>query len=64
MTPLAVLWAANDEILRWYQPYVTLARGHAAAEESLLLDYVCAMALSSVLKCVVDNAVFQQIVLR
>ena len=55
MTPLAVLWAANDEMLRWYHPYITLARGHATAKESLLLDYVWPV-LCSALEVVADAA--------
>ena len=34
------LWEVTDRMLKWYQPYVTLANGQASAQESLLLDYV------------------------
>lgn len=63
MTPLAALWASNDEMLRWYHPYTTLARGHATAEESLLLDYVQPVFYSA-LKIAADTAASQQIVLK
>jgi hypothetical protein len=38
---MALLWKNLDQLLRQYQPYVTLATEHPSAEESLLLDYVC-----------------------
>ncbi|KAF4565516.1 hypothetical protein EYR36_002087 [Pleurotus pulmonarius] len=36
--PVAFLWREIDWMVRWYEPYVVLSRGHATAEESLLLD--------------------------
>lgn len=38
--PIAFSWTALDWMLKWYQPYVTLAKGNAVAQETLLLDYV------------------------
>ncbi|KAJ7262749.1 hypothetical protein B0H12DRAFT_1217525 [Mycena haematopus] len=38
--PVGYLWRVLDWTLRQYQPYVTLAKGNATAEESVLLDYV------------------------
>ncbi|KAF7416233.1 hypothetical protein PC9H_002498 [Pleurotus ostreatus] len=37
--PVAFLWREIDWMVRWYEPYVVLSRGHATAEESLLLDF-------------------------
>lgn len=45
-SPLVALWEVTDQMLRWYQPYVTLANGHASAQESLLLDYVGRLVLA------------------
>ncbi|KAJ6510493.1 hypothetical protein C8R45DRAFT_390392 [Mycena sanguinolenta] len=38
--PVGYLWRILDWALRQWQPYVTLARGNATAEESVLLDYL------------------------
>ncbi|KAJ7736765.1 hypothetical protein DFH07DRAFT_842753 [Mycena maculata] len=38
--PVGYTWRALDWMLRWYQPYVTMSRGSATAEESVLLDYI------------------------
>ncbi|KAJ6602443.1 hypothetical protein DFH09DRAFT_1124863 [Mycena vulgaris] len=38
--PVGYMWRTLDWMLRWYQPYVTLSRGQATAEESVLLDYI------------------------
>ncbi|KAH6904972.1 hypothetical protein BKA70DRAFT_1294535 [Coprinopsis sp. MPI-PUGE-AT-0042] len=38
--PNAILWRELDWMLRSYQPYVSLKKGGAKAEESILLDYV------------------------
>ncbi|EGN97443.1 hypothetical protein SERLA73DRAFT_75127 [Serpula lacrymans var. lacrymans S7.3] len=40
VAPLGYLWSVTDWMLRWYQPYVTLSKGEAPAEESILLDYI------------------------
>jgi len=40
IAPLALLWSVTDWMLRWYQPYITLSKGDALAEDSLLLDYI------------------------
>ncbi|KAJ7485219.1 hypothetical protein B0H11DRAFT_2018547 [Mycena galericulata] len=38
--PVGYMWRMLDWMLRWYQPYVTMSRGNATAEESVLLDYI------------------------
>ncbi|KAF8131280.1 hypothetical protein K438DRAFT_1999034 [Mycena galopus ATCC 62051] len=38
--PVGYMWRILDWALRQYQPYVTMARGNATAEESVLLDYL------------------------
>ncbi|KAJ7084169.1 hypothetical protein C8R43DRAFT_1082852 [Mycena crocata] len=38
--PVGYMWRVLDWMLRWYQPYVTMSRGNATAEESVLLDYI------------------------
>lgn len=38
--PFALLWRELDWNVRWFQPYVVLKKGNAAAGESLLLNYV------------------------
>lgn len=38
--PVGYMWRTLDWMLRWYQPYVTMSRGNATAEESVLLDYI------------------------
>ncbi|KAK7028265.1 tubulin beta chain [Favolaschia claudopus] len=38
--PVGFMWRILDTALRQYQPYVTLAKGNATAEESVLLDYI------------------------
>ncbi|KAJ7034666.1 hypothetical protein C8F04DRAFT_1182944 [Mycena alexandri] len=38
--PVGYMWRVLDWMLRWYQPYVTMAKGNATAEESVLLDYI------------------------
>ncbi|KAJ7186789.1 hypothetical protein C8R46DRAFT_1058039 [Mycena filopes] len=38
--PVGYMWRLLDWMLRWYQPYVTMAKGSATAEESVLLDYI------------------------
>ncbi|KAJ7904984.1 hypothetical protein B0H13DRAFT_2024215 [Mycena leptocephala] len=38
--PVGFMWRVLDWMLRVYQPYVTMSRGNATAEESVLLDYV------------------------
>ncbi|KAF7361328.1 hypothetical protein MSAN_01165400 [Mycena sanguinolenta] len=38
--PVGYLWRVLDWALRQWQPYVTMAKGNATAEESVLLDYV------------------------
>ncbi|KAF7328967.1 Tubulin beta chain [Mycena venus] len=38
--PVAYMWRVLDWALRQYQPYVTMAKGNATAEESVLLDYL------------------------
>ncbi|KAI6144379.1 hypothetical protein BKA82DRAFT_4177385 [Pisolithus tinctorius] len=40
VVPLAYFWSIADWMLRWYQPYITLAEGSAPASRSILLDYV------------------------
>lgn len=40
VVPLAYFWTITDWMLRWYQPYVTLAEGNAPASRSILLDYI------------------------
>ncbi|KAI6012197.1 hypothetical protein EDC04DRAFT_2956844 [Pisolithus marmoratus] len=40
VVPLAYFWSIADWMLRWYQPYVTLAEGSVPASRSVLLDYV------------------------
>ncbi|KAI6021005.1 hypothetical protein EDC04DRAFT_2939447 [Pisolithus marmoratus] len=40
LVPLAWFWSTADWMLRWYQPYVTLAEGGAPASRSVLLDYI------------------------
>lgn len=40
VVPLAYFWTITDWMLRWYQPYVTLADGNAPASRSILLDYI------------------------
>lgn len=40
VVPLAFFWSIADWMLRWYQPYITLAEGSAPASRSILLDYV------------------------
>lgn len=39
VVPLAFFWSIADWMLRWYQPYITLAEGSAPASRSILLDY-------------------------
>ncbi|KAJ7673447.1 hypothetical protein B0H17DRAFT_947234 [Mycena rosella] len=38
--PVGYMWRTLDWMLRSYQPYVTMSRGNATAEESVLLDYI------------------------
>ncbi|KAJ6589046.1 hypothetical protein B0H19DRAFT_1102703 [Mycena capillaripes] len=38
--PVGYMWRVLDWMLRWYQPYVTMSKGNATAEESVLLDYI------------------------
>ncbi|KAJ7334785.1 hypothetical protein DFH08DRAFT_879385 [Mycena albidolilacea] len=38
--PVGYMWRVLDWTLRRYQPYVTMAKGNATAEESVLLDYI------------------------
>ncbi|KAI9463847.1 hypothetical protein HD554DRAFT_2175357 [Boletus coccyginus] len=38
--PFKYYWSAADQMLRCYQPYVTLSEGNASAPRSILLDYV------------------------
>ncbi|KAJ6617982.1 hypothetical protein B0H10DRAFT_2031581 [Mycena sp. CBHHK59/15] len=38
--PVGYMWRVLDWTLRWFQPYVTMSRGNATAEESVLLDYI------------------------
>lgn len=40
VVPLAYFWSIADWMLRWYQPYITLAEGSAPASRSILLDYI------------------------
>ncbi|KAI0344122.1 hypothetical protein BDW22DRAFT_1372815 [Trametopsis cervina] len=48
--PLSLLWTIVDYVIRWYQPYIVLSQGHARAEDSLMLDYVMANRLYTVLR--------------
>ncbi|KAH9974846.1 hypothetical protein BJV77DRAFT_637007 [Russula vinacea] len=38
--PLAMMFRAFDGSIRMWNPYLLLSRGHASADETLLLDYV------------------------
>ncbi|KAG9312527.1 hypothetical protein JVU11DRAFT_6922 [Chiua virens] len=40
VVPLAFFWDVADQMLRCYQPYVTLVRGRSPAARSILIDYV------------------------
>ncbi|KAL4065570.1 hypothetical protein V8B97DRAFT_1150922 [Scleroderma yunnanense] len=40
VVPLAYFWSIADWMLRWYQPYITLAEGNVPASRSILLDYI------------------------
>jgi hypothetical protein len=33
-------WSITDDLLRMFQPYITLSKGNITAEEGLLLNYV------------------------
>ncbi|KAI0077976.1 hypothetical protein K474DRAFT_1661006 [Panus rudis PR-1116 ss-1] len=40
IAPIAYMWHVTDWALRWFQPYVSMAKGDAKAEDSVLLDYI------------------------
>lgn len=48
--PLSYFWEYADYTLRWYQPYVVLAKGNARAEDSLMLNYVWGNRVSSLIR--------------
>lgn len=40
VVPLAYFWSLADWMVRWYQPYISLAEGNVPASRSILLDYI------------------------
>lgn len=50
ITPLVYLLGKQDEVIKILQPYVDLAEGSATAERSLLLDYITANSLRSIIR--------------
>ncbi|KAL4065571.1 hypothetical protein V8B97DRAFT_1150902 [Scleroderma yunnanense] len=46
VVPLVYFWSMAAQMLRWYQPYTTLAAGNAPASHSILLNYLTLNQLS------------------